>query len=287
MNLKSYAKINLYLSILGRRQDNFHTIQTIFEKIDLCDKIVLSSRQDKNIRIISDSKDIPLDSRNLAFRSAQLLKDNFKLNKGVNIKITKRIPIGAGLGGGSSNAATVLSGLNKLWGLKLSQSKLAALGSKIGSDVPFFLYKYPFALGTSRGDRIKPLIKLNKVKLWHILVVPKVIVSTPEIYKKWDNLGLTRRRHDVKILTLGLQKSDISLVAKALVNSLEEVTAKLYPEVRDIKDRLKSLGLEATMMSGSGPAVFSLISSRKEAIVLSKKIAAIDKSWRVFVSRTA
>ncbi len=290
LKLKSYAKINLYLQVLNKRKDNFHNIRTIFEKIGLHDQIILESRRDKSIRITSNAKNIPLGPRNLAFRSAKLLQDTFGVGKGVNIRIIKRIPVGAGLGGGSSNAAAVLSGLNKLWRLKLSQSKLSGLGRRIGSDVPFFLYDTSFAQGTSRGDKIKPLSNLKRVKFWHILVVPKIMVSTPIVYKKWDRLGnlkLTKPKSNVKMLLLGLRKSNTSLIAKALINSLEEVTAKLYPEVRDIKDRLKSLGLKATMMSGSGPAVFSLISSRKEAVVLSRKVAGLNKSWQVFVSRTA
>lgn len=290
MKLKSYAKLNLYLQVRNKREDGFHNLRTIFERIDLHDDIIIKSRPDNKIKITSSAQNIPLDSKNLVFQSAKLLQDALHVDKGAEIRIVKRIPVGAGLGGGSSNAATALWGLNKLWNLRLSREKIIRLGSRIGSDVAFFLYNTAFGEGTCRGEKIKEVSKLEGVKLWHILVVPKISVSTPFIYKKWDrtrNLRLTRPKYDVKMLLLGLQKGDISLTAKALYNNLEEVTVKFYPEVKLIKNRLKLLGLTAIKMSGSGPAVFSLVSSRKEAVFLSSKVAASNKSWQVFVSRTA
>lgn len=150
MLVKSYAKLNLYLEVLKLRKDNYHSIKTIFERIDLCDKIILKTRRDKKIRVICASKDVPRNRTNLAYRSAKLLQDKFKLDRGVDIKIIKRIPVGAGLGGGSSNAAFTLLGLNRLWKLRLGQKELARYARKIGSDVAFFIYDYHYALGVCR-----------------------------------------------------------------------------------------------------------------------------------------
>ncbi len=283
MLLNSYAKLNLYLAVLNKRRDSYHNIRTVFERIDLCDKITLKSSPSESIKIICSDPDVPTDSSNLCYRSAKLLKDNFDINKGIEIRIVKRIPVGAGLVGGSSNAAGVLTGLNRLWGLKLSQKKLAALAKSIGCDVPFFIYNTPFALGQGRGDKIKPLNGLKKKRLWHILVVPKIKVSTPLIYVQWDSQNtLTRPKSNAKILPLALLKSGY----KFLFNSLEEITFAIYPQAKEAKDRLRGLGLKSILMSGSGPAVFGIVSSRKEAVYVSRQLCKRNKPWRVYVTRT-
>lgn len=286
--LNSYAKLNLFLSVLNARQDKFHNIETLFERVNLCDKIILVSRRDSKIKIISSSRRLPKDGLNLAHRSARLMQEEFGVKSGVDIKIIKRIPIGAGLGGGSSNAATVLLGLNKLWRLKASQKRLSRIAARIGSDVPFFIYGVCFAQGLGRGEKIKPVKALGDTKLCHILVVPKIEVSTPLIYKKWDEyLQLTKAGWDVKILTLALKKRDISLIGRNLFNSLEEITAKLYPEVAHIREKLVNLGLKAVLMSGSGPAVFGIVASRREAQALCRRLKKENGSWQVFVTETA
>ncbi|MFH0912989.1 MAG: 4-(cytidine 5'-diphospho)-2-C-methyl-D-erythritol kinase, partial [Candidatus Omnitrophota bacterium] len=276
MVLHSYAKLNLYLELLRKRHDGYHDIRTIFERIDLSDKIILKARSDKKIKLTCSSTRVPAGRSNLAYRSAKLLQDTFHIHQGVGIKIIKRIPVAAGLGGGSSNAASVLMGLNNLWGLHLDKNKLVRLAKRIGSDVPFFIYNCQFAQGSGRGDRIKPLKTFSGLRLWHILVVPRLEVSTPMIYKKWDGLSrtfkLTRQGEGVKIMTLALRKNNLPLLGEALFNSLEQVTAKLYPEILRIKEKLSQIGLKSILMSGSGPAIFSVVSSGKEALSLYRQL---------------
>jgi len=291
--LNSYAKLNLYLEVLSKRKDGYHNIKTIFERIDLCDKIVLKKRKDKKINLISRSPGLPRDSsRNLAYRSAKLLQTRLNLDKGVDIQIIKRIPVAAGLGGGSSNAATVLMGLDKLWRLNLSRERLVGFARKIGSDVPFFVYNCPFAQGSGRGSNIRPLKFLKNLRIWHILVVPQKRVLTAKIYGLWDKrkTGLTRPKYDVKILNLALRKKDSPLIGEALFNSLEAVTLTMYPQVKRIKEKLRELGLKSILMSGSGPAVFAIASSRKEAVRLYRQLKGVLKEegsfWRVFATRT-
>jgi 4-diphosphocytidyl-2-C-methyl-D-erythritol kinase len=285
--LKSYAKVNLYLRVLNKRKDNFHNLNTVFERIDLYDKIVLRSRRDNAIRIFCKNPDVPADSSNLCFRAARSLQEKSKVNKGVDIKIIKNIPVGAGLGGGSGNAAAVLVGLNKLWKLDLSRKRLTQLGSQIGSDIAFFIYDTSFAKGFGRGEKIKPLPRLKKIRLWHILVVPKIHVSTPLIYRKWDeSIGLTAPRDGVKILLPALYKHDLSRIGERLFNSLEAITIRFYPEVKKVKESLAESGLKTILMSGSGPAVFGITTSRKEAVLLCRKFAKEEPSWRVFATRT-
>ena len=287
MVLNSYAKLNLYLSVLSKRKDNYHNIKTLFERIDLCDRINLKVLPEKEIKIICNDPLVPKGPTNLCFRAAKLLQDKFKIRQGAEIKIIKRIPVGAGLGGGSGNAACVLLGLNKLWKLRLSRKRLASLAKKIGADVAFFIYDVSFAWAEERGDKIRPLTALEKVKLWHILVVPKLHVSTPLIYRNWDKLsGLTMRPPDVKILISRLKDKSREIKAELLFNSLEQVTTKLYPEAERAKSALKKLGLKSILMSGSGPAVFGIVSSKKEAESSSRKLRNLERSWRIFVART-
>lgn len=289
MNLLSFAKVNLYLKVIHRRRDGYHTLRTIFERISLADKIILKPRKDSLIKVSCDDKNVPGDESNLCFKAAKLLRDEFRPLSGLDIKIIKRIPVGAGLGGGSSNAATVLLGLNKLWGLKLSKIKLAKFANRIGSDVAFFVYDLPFALGSGRGERIEPLNILNKSKFWHLLVVPKIHVSTPLIYKQYDRFsGLTKHGHNVKLIASVLAEKSCSYSIKPglLFNSLEQVTIRLYPEVKRIKDTFLQLGLDSVLMSGSGPAVFAIASSSKNALKLAKIMEKKERSWRVFVVKT-
>ena len=315
LTLNSYAKLNLYLEVLNKRKDNYHNIKTIFERIDLADKIILKSRPDKKINITCNVTAVPQGHSNLAWRSAKLLQDSFNIDNGVDIKIIKRIPVGSGLGGGSSNAAGVLVGLNKLWKLNLTENKLAGLAKKLGCDVPFFIYNSPFAQGEARGDKIKPLKALYFVRLWHILVVPKLEVSTASIYKKWDAecsyvrsyasasrrvtrdenfirdkyfkaFKLTRPKYNVTMLLLALKKNNFFLLGDALFNSLERVSARLYPQINAIKEKLMQLGAKSILMSGSGPAVMAIVSSRKEALSLSRQLKKNSFFGEVFVTRT-
>ncbi len=291
LTVLSYAKLNLYLKVKNRRKDNFHNIETLFERISLADTINLKSRPDKKIRIICSNPLVPKDSSNLCYRAAEIFKKKFKIDTGVDIQIIKRIPIGAGLGGGSSNAASVLLGLNKLWGFKLSVKALARLAGRIGSDAPFFVYNTSFALACGRGDKIRALNNLTRIKLWHVLVVPGLKVSTPFIYGKWDELvygeseGLTMPKYNVNILVSELSKKHI-LTDGLLYNSLEDVTVSLYPRLRNIRKKLKSLGLKSILMSGSGSAFFGLASSGKEANRIYRQLKEENRAWQVFVVRT-
>jgi len=284
----SYAKLNLYLEILNKRRDGYHNLKTLFERISLSDRITVTARRDGLIRVSSDSKDIPSDASNLAYRAASLLQRKFRLKKGADIKIVKRIPVGAGLGGGSSNAATVLLALVELWKLRISRKRLVRLAACLGADVPFFIYQVPFAVSGGIGDKIKPAASLTGVKLWHLLVVPRLKVPTPHIYREWDKarLRLTRQGNDVKILTLGLKKKDFTLVNKTLFNSLETITARLYPVITGIKKELARLGCRSVLMSGSGPAVYAIFSSRKEAVSRYKQFKAKHRGWRIFLCST-
>ena len=289
--LHSYAKLNLYLNIIGKRKDGYHTLQTIFERIDLADTIVLTSNYTKKINFRCNKPTLPVGGANLAVQSARLLREACGVDQGVDIKLIKRIPVGAGLGGGSSNAAAVLLGLNRLWKLRLSKDKMLTFGRKIGSDVAFFLYNCSFAVGEGRGDRIKPLHLQQVRPLWQILAVPRIEVRTPRIYKEWDtanqkqSLGLTIPKYNVNIVISALRNRDLGRLGQGLFNTLERITLDLYPQVGRVKRRLSDLGLKSILMSGSGPAVFGVVSSKKEAVSLSRQLARMHPKWQVFATR--
>ena len=290
LTLKSFAKVNLFLKVVTKRPDGYHTLNTLFERINLFDTITLKLRlADNEIRLSAHSRGLPKDiTQNLVFRSARLLQERFNVSKGVAITLTKRIPIGAGLGGGSSNAATVLVGLNKLWGLHLSREKLLACARELGSDVPFFVYQTSFALGEGRGEKIKLLKALENVRVWHLLIMPRLKVSTPFIYRQWDSFrGLTSAKYNVKIVTSALQQKDLTVLSGVLFNDLQQVTQSFYPEITRIQHALTEVGLKAILMSGSGPAVFAIVSSRKEAFRAAQHLRHRRKEWQFFCVKTA
>ena len=279
--LKSPAKLNLYLKVKNKRPDGYHNIVTLFERINLCDDIRFESNTTGKIRIFCDQKDVPTGPKNLIYKVAAALKNDFAIREGVTVWIKKRIPVAAGLAGGSSNAATALIGLNRLWKLKLSQKTLLKYARQVGSDVAFFLYDTPWAVGTQRGDCIKPL-KIN-TKLWHVVVVPKVKMYSWKVYGGLK-LQLTKKSDNVTILIRHLKNNNIRGVGKRLKNDLQAEIIRLCPRLLVLKEELKSLHSQGVMISGSGPAVFGLAENKQHAQQIKSHFAA--KFSRVFDVRT-
>jgi len=288
IDLHSPAKINLFLDVFGKRSDGYHDIITVFEKIDLCDTIRLKSLPSGEIKLTSDNKKLPLGESNLAYKAALLLKNTYGTSEGVSIHIEKKIPIAAGLGGGSSNAATTLKGLNKLWKLGLGQNTLYDLGRKLGADVPFFIFNFPFALGVGKGDEVSPI--KSALNMWHLIISPPVSVLTKDIYKE-TSLNLTESRPDVKIIVHAIRKNDLRGIKNGLHNTLEPIVNKKVTDIPKVKDFVKKMGFDAVKVTGSGPTIFVLTGDRKEAETLGKELrkSLTDKSksgWSVFVAKT-
>ncbi|MBM3253778.1 MAG: 4-(cytidine 5'-diphospho)-2-C-methyl-D-erythritol kinase [Candidatus Omnitrophica bacterium] len=299
LQLLSPAKINLFLDVISKRPDGFHNIFTVFERIDLFDRITLEVTKN-GIRLETDNEELPRGRDNIAYKAAELFLKNFKIKKGVYIKVEKHIPIAAGLGGGSSNAATVLLGMNRLFGLSLGKEEIMPLAKKVGSDVPFFTEETSFAIGEGRGDIITPL-KTNK-RFWHILVCPNIRVYTKEIYNEleekknnvtanftdnynkksnllniWEKLNLTKNTRD-SINTL------FNLSSCFLYNKLESIVEDKIKEIRQVKIALENYGVKP-MMSGSGPTVFGFVNLRKEAEIIRDKLAS-QYNWQIFLTKT-
>lgn len=251
---KAPAKINLALDVLFKRPDGYHEVEMIMTTVDLADRIELKEIEQDTIQILSHSRFVPDDHRNLAYQAAHILKERFKVTNGVSITIEKNIPVAAGLAGGSSDAAATLRGLNRLWKLGLSLDELAEIGAEIGSDVSFCVYGGT-ALAQGRGEKITHLPA--PPKCWVILAKPTIGVSTADVYKR---LQLSKIVHpDVYGMIDAIKEKDYSKVCNGLGNVLEEVTLPMYPEVANIKEHMKTFGADAVLMSGSGPTVFGLV----------------------------
>ncbi len=282
LQLRSPAKINLYLNVLFKREDGFHEIETLFERISLYDTLSFS-KAPADIALSTDAKNLPTGSDNIIFKTAALLKNRFKVAEGIRIRLAKRIPVSAGLGGGSGNAATTLLALNRLWKLKLSQTQLLRIASELGSDVAFFVLKTTNAIGTGRGEKLKK-ISLRAPKRWYCLVKPPFGISTQEAYAGLSRLRLTQPSTDVKMLIRSIQKGDAKSLAGLLNNSLELVLNKRVIEINKIKDKLVLNGAKVALMSGSGSSVFGLFDSKPKAEWAARKLRKENKAWQVFVA---
>lgn len=251
---KAPAKINLSLDVLYKREDGFHEVEMIMTTVDLADRIYLKDIQNDEIKIVSHSRYIPNDNRNLAYQAADLIKRKCSIKKGVEIEIEKTIPVAAGLAGGSSDAAATLRGLNKLWNLGLTLDELAEMGAAIGSDVSFCVYGGT-ALATGRGEIIKHI--QAPPNCWVVLAKPTIGVSTADVYKSLD---ISKISHpNTKEMLHAIENQDYKSVCNAMGNVLESVTLKNYPEVQHIKSQMEKFGADAVLMSGSGPTVFGLV----------------------------
>lgn len=260
--IASYAKLNLALRVAGKRPDGFHELETLFERINLHDDLALSAAPEGQTVIECDHPGVPVDGRNLVFRAAALVRECCRVNYGVRFVLTKRIPVAAGLAGGSSNAAAALSGLNVFWKLGLSRPQLLAMARKLGSDVAFFLYETPFGLGTGRGEKIRPFSLRHK--FWHVLVTPKAPLLTKDVYAAWD-ASLTKESSAVTMLVSSLRKNDISSVRRQLFNDLERPIRYLRPELASLFSRMDKAASGGVCFSGSGPSVFALVKDQSEA----------------------
>ncbi len=275
--LRAPAKVNLFLEVLGKRKDGYHDLNTLFLKLNFFDRLYFS-RIKKGIEISCRDSRVPKDSTNLVYKAASLIQDSCGLKQGVHIRIVKKIPIAAGLGGGSSNAATTLLGLNKLWNLRLSRQTIFKLGKKLGADVPFFLIPDAAAWAKGKGDRLTPLNLMSR--FWVVLVDPGIAVSTAKIFNGLS-LDLTNKKNDVKLLNQALKKADIKTIGRCLFNRLESVTFKKYKCLAKIKKMMSALGVRAVLMSGSGSVIFGIVESREEAMRIKSKL--LDKGEVIVV----
>lgn len=276
IKLQAPAKINYLLEVLRKRPDNYHDLRMVMQRIALSDEIEISLSDTPGIRVYCDHADVPDGPANIAWRAADALLAMTSNSAGIDIFIVKKIPMAAGLGGGSSDAATVLMGLNDLLNLKLTDEELMSVGVKLGADVPFFIFKKT-ALAEGIGDRLSAVDGLPPV--WLVLVNPNIHVSTAWVYK---NLQLTKKVDADKLLKFSDRVED---VCSLLFNDLESVTIGRFPVIREIKDALLANGAQGVLMSGSGPTVFGVFADEQLASVCQREISR-NSEWYSLVTRT-
>ena len=262
--LTAPAKLNLSLDVVGRRTDGYHLVEMVMQSIELCDHISLASRTDGQIKIACTHPHVPTGPKNLVWQAAQLLAQASGKSSGVTITLGKSIPVAAGLAGGSTDAAAVLMGLNRMWGLNLEARELAQLGLKLGADVPFCLMGGT-ALAQGIGEKLTPLPP--PPPLWVVLLKPNIGVSTAEVYNNYRGTDV-RTRPCTQSLVDAIQAGAASSMVQAMGNVLESVTFAKLPLLRQLKRKALELGALAALMSGSGPTIFALTKEYREATAI-------------------
>jgi 4-diphosphocytidyl-2-C-methyl-D-erythritol kinase len=271
----SPAKVNLFLKVVSKRPDSYHNIVSIVDIISLFDIIHIEEIYDDIVTVKDDKGVLPQGMANTMYRAVIALKERFKISSGVNVYIEKNIPIGSGLGGPSSNAATVLRELIKLWKISVSATELNEIGSSIGADVPLFLYGKPCIM-RGIGDEISP-IKLPN--LWYLIIYPNVSISTRRVYEGLK-IVLTKKQNDIKLVAKFNSTHEVSAI---LENDLEKVGILLCPTIQTIKDRLIEAGAGGALMSGSGSSVFGIFETEKRA---KEAIASLANMGSIFITRS-
>jgi len=282
LTLRAHAKINLTLDVLYKRADGFHQVEMIMQAIELADIMNLEGKVCGDISITSNMAHLPCDHRNLAYQAAMLVKNTYQVKNGVHIFMEKNIPMSAGLAGGSTDAAGVLLGLNRLWKLGLSFDELEALGARIGSDVPFCLGRSTTALATGRGEILEPLSPLPTCYV--VLAKPRFGVSTAWVYGRYRDDKVLYHPDTVGVQS-ALKRGDLPEVASFLSNVLESVTMSEYPQIMKLKERMLEYGAMASLMSGSGPTVFGLTQDKGKAEYIADKLRCLSDA-EIIITKT-
>ena len=268
LTLKAPAKINLGLDVLGRRDNGYHDVRMVMQSIGLYDDVTIEKVEEPGICLEINLDFLPTDDRNIAYKAAKLLMDEFAISTGVKIKLEKHIPVAAGMAGGSTNAAAVLEGMNTLFSLGLTQKELMERGVKLGADVPYCIMKGT-ALAEGIGEILSPLPPLPEC---HILIAkPDISVSTKEVYEELDSKEIPDHPEIDGILE-GLEEANLEKIVSAMGNVLERVTVQKYPVIDEIKQMMKKAGAMNAMMSGSGPTVFGIFKDRETAELAQQEI---------------
>ena len=272
LETKSFCKVNLLLNVLGKRADGFHELETVMHPINVCDRLRLA-RGGQGIQLTCSDPVLPTDRRNLVYRAAAAFLQAARVSDGVRIHLDKQIPVAAGLGGGSGNAAATLTGLNELFGKPLAAGQLHQLAGSLGSDIPFFLQDKP-ALATGRGENIEPLDFFPALRgAVFLLIYPGFGISTAWAYAQLAHhpLSLNGQPGRARKLVSLLQTTDLKTASKEFFNSLEAPALKKYPLLALFQEFLRANGAVATLMSGSGSTTFALVQGQDAAEELAAK----------------
>lgn len=280
LELKSLAKINLGLDVLGTREDGYHEVRMIMQSVYLYDKILLRKKAEPGIALKSNLSFLPDDDKNIAWKAADLLIREFSLEGGIAIKLEKHIPVAAGLAGGSSNAAAVLFGMNRMYRLGLSTEELMERGVKLGADVPYCIRRGTM-LAEGIGEKLTDLAVPPDCTV--LLAKPPVNVSTKLVYQALD--ALEEWKHpDIDGVISGIASGNLEKMAASMGNVLEQVTIPQYPVIEELKQVMKEYGALNAMMSGSGPTVFGLYTEKRQAQKARDQIRSLGLARQVYVA---
>lgn len=281
LSYKAYAKVNLGLDVLRRREDGYHEVKMVMQTVNLFDRIEIEEISDQAGIVISANADfVPVNEDNLIYKAAKLLMDEFNISKGVKITLEKNIPVAAGMAGGSTDAAATLVGINELFGIGLSTEDLKKRGVKIGADVPYCVMGGT-ALSEGIGEVLTPLSGMPQC---HILIAkPPINVSTKFVYENLHANELTWHP-DIDGMVNAIKNSDIYGIASKMENVLETVTAKEYPVIEELKASMKENGALNSIMSGSGPTVFGIFDDESKVKKAYESVLAKDITKQVYLT---
>lgn len=280
LELKALGKINLGLDVLGRRENVYHDVRMVMQTVYLYDRIIMKKSKTPGIRLETNLYYLPVNENNLAYQAAQMLMDEFHMEEGVSIQLDKHIPVAAGMAGGSSNAAAVLFGMNRMFSLGLSQKELMERGVKLGADVPYCIMRGT-VLAEGIGEILTPLSPMPKCYV--LIAKPAISVSTKMVYEKLDSHEI-EDHPDIDGILAGLKAGDLKKVAGSMGNVLERVTVDAYPVIDQIKKMMIKEGALNAMMSGSGPTVFGIFEEKATARKAADAIRDARLTKQVYVT---
>ena len=280
IELRALAKINLGLDVLGRRENGYHDVRMIMQSVYLYDEVKIEKKDAPGIEVATNLKFLPVDRDNIAYKAAELLKEEFHISQGIKITLKKHIPVAAGLAGGSSNAAAVLFGMNRMFRLHLSQQDLMERGVRLGADVPYCIMRGT-VLAEGIGEELKTLPAMPKCTV--LLAKPSVSVSTKTVYEALDSKEIIKHP-DIDGIIDALKRQDLRQIASCMGNVLEDVTIPMHPVISEIKSEMMEAGAIGAMMSGSGPTVFGLCESRAAARIAQRRIREKALTRQVYVT---
>lgn len=280
MRLQAFAKINLGLDVLGKREDGYHEVRMIMQTIRMYDQLDMRKSVEPGIHLTTNKKYIPVDENNLVWRAAKLMMDTCGIIEGVSIHLHKVIPVAAGMAGGSSDAAATLVGMNRLFHCGLSKEKLMELGVQIGADVPYCVLRGT-ALAEGIGEKLTVLPPMPDC--WILIGKPGISVSTKYVYTTLD-LNTDTVHPDIDGMKKALEDGNLYGITERMGNVLQDVTIPAYPEVERIKEQMKVLGAVNAMMSGSGPTVFGIFDNEEKAQKACQKLRESGSCQQVFLT---
>ena len=278
--LKALAKINIGLDVLRKREDGYHEVRMIMQTIHLFDRIHIKKTKEPGIQISSNLYYLPVNENNLIHKAAALLMDEFSITEGVEFRLEKHIPVAAGMAGGSTDAASTMFGVNRLFGLNLSMGKMMELGVRLGADVPYCVLR-----GTALAEGIgEKLTRITPVPhMWILIAKPQINVSTRLVYEQLD-MGGIQKHPDIDGIIRAIEAQDVVRIAQSMGNVLENVTVPLYPVIETIKQDMLSHGAINAMMSGSGPTVFGIFPDEQTTLACQAFLKKKGDARQVYIT---